>query len=167
MIFLWRGASLLRTLDGTSHRYTGCPGQLLLREVARSERCDGSHFLEIYRCSLGAIGWRVDVCFKLPHVNRINGAKIAPDRRPRSHVPVLATKNPAEGFTGQTLTTPNSTAGLFVGISTMRLFFWRDDLVSVARFVHACLDKMYNNAFGLSSNSQASDQPDVAGRDVM
>ena len=49
----------------------------------------------------------------------------------------------------------------------MRQCFWQDDLVSVARSVHACLDRMYNNAPGLSSDSQASDQPDVAGRDVM
>ena len=48
-------------------------------------------------------------------------------------------------------------APLFVGVPTMRQFFWQDDLVSVARFVRACLDKIYNNAVGLSSDSQTSD----------
>ena len=39
--------------------------------------------------------------------------------------------------------------------------------VSVARFTYACLDKMSVFATGLSSDSQASDQPDVAERDVI
>ena len=56
---------------------------------------------------------------------------------------------------------------LFVGTSTMKQFVWQDDLVSVARFVHACLDQMYSCAAGSSNDGQASDQPDVAGRDVM
>ena len=58
-------------------------------------------------------------------------------------------------------------ASLFQNISTMRQFFWQDDLVSVAKFVQACLHRMHSNAPGLSSDGQASDQPDVAGRDVM
>ena len=33
-------------------------------------------------------------------------------------------------------------------------------------FIHACLGKMSFPAAGLSNDSQASDQPDVAGRDV-
>ena len=32
-------------------------------------------------------------------------------------------------------------APLFVGMSTMRQLFWQDDLVSVAKFAHACLDQ--------------------------
>ena len=48
----------------------------------------------------------------------------------------------------------------------MKQFLWQDDLVSVAKFIHACLDKMFLSAAGLSNDSQTSDQPDVAGRDV-
>ena len=40
-------------------------------------------------------------------------------------------------------------------------FMWQDDLISVAKIVNACLHKM-NPLEG-----QTSDQPDVAGRDVM
>ena len=46
----------------------------------------------------------------------------------------------------------------------MKQFLWQDDLVSVAKFIHACLDKMFSCETGLSNDSQASDQPDVAGR---
>ena len=42
-----------------------------------------------------------------------------------------------------------------------------DYLVSAAKFIHACSDKMFSCATGLSNDSQASDQPDVAGRDVI
>ena len=45
----------------------------------------------------------------------------------------------------------------------MQQFLWQDDLVSVAKFVCACLDKMSSIASGLSNDSQTSDQPDVAG----
>ena len=57
-------------------------------------------------------------------------------------------------------------ASLFSGVCTMKQFLWQDDLVSVAKFIHACLDKMFSCETGLSNDSQASDQPDVAGRDV-
>jgi hypothetical protein len=57
-------------------------------------------------------------------------------------------------------------APLFPEAYTMKQFF-SQDLVCVANFVDACLDKMFLCATGLSDNSQASDQPDVAGRDVM
>jgi hypothetical protein len=46
----------------------------------------------------------------------------------------------------------------------MKQFLWQDDFVSVAKFVNACLDKMFLCATGLSNDSQTSDQPDVAGR---
>ena len=36
-----------------------------------------------------------------------------------------------------------------------------------AACVDICLDKMFSCATGLSNDSQASDQPDVAGRDVI
>ena len=49
----------------------------------------------------------------------------------------------------------------------MKQFLWQDDLVSVAKFIHACLDKMFSCATGLFNDSQASDQPDVAGSDVI
>ena len=42
-----------------------------------------------------------------------------------------------------------------------------DGLISVAKFVCACLDKMSFVATGLCNDNQTSDQPDVAGRDVM
>ena len=51
-------------------------------------------------------------------------------------------------------------------VCTMKQFLWQDDLVSVAKFIHACLDKMFSCETGLPNDSQASDQPDVAGRDV-
>ena len=53
-------------------------------------------------------------------------------------------------------------ATLFADVCTMKQFLWQDDLVSVAKFIHACLDKMFSCATGLSNDSQASDQPDVA-----
>ena len=48
----------------------------------------------------------------------------------------------------------------------MKEFLWKDDLVSVAKFIHAyiCLDKMFLCAAGLSNDSQTSDQPE---RDVI
>ena len=58
-------------------------------------------------------------------------------------------------------------AFLFSDMCTMKQFLWQDDLVSVAKFIHACLDKMFSCATGLSNDSQTSDQPDVAGRDVI
>ena len=58
-------------------------------------------------------------------------------------------------------------ASLISDVCTMKQFLWQDDLVSVAKFIHACLDKMFSCATGLSNDSQASDQPDVAGRDVI
>ena len=50
---------------------------------------------------------------------------------------------------------------LFQGPQTMLAFMWQDDLIGVAKFVNACLRKMN------PSEGQASDQPGVAGRDVM
>ena len=58
-------------------------------------------------------------------------------------------------------------ATLFSDVCTMKQILWQDDLVSVAKFIHACLDKMFSCATGLFNDSQASDQPDVAGRDVI
>ena len=58
-------------------------------------------------------------------------------------------------------------ASLFLDACTMKEFLWQDDLVSVAKFIHACLDKMFSCVTGLSNDSQTSDQPDVAGRDVI
>ena len=58
-------------------------------------------------------------------------------------------------------------APLFSDMCTMKQFLWQDDLVSVAKFIHACLDKMSFCAPGLSNDNQTSDQPDVAGRDVI
>ena len=40
------------------------------------------------------------------------------------------------------------------------------DLYYRLKFIHACLDKMFSCETGLPNDSQASDQPDVAGRDV-
>ena len=50
---------------------------------------------------------------------------------------------------------------LFQGPQTMLAFMWQDDLIGVAKFVNACLHKMN------PSEGQTSDQPGVAGRDVM
>ena len=62
---------------------------------------------------------------------------------------------------------PDKYASLFLDVCTMKEFLWQDDLVSVAKFIHACLDKMFSRVAGLSDDSQTSDQPDVAGRDVI
>ena len=37
-------------------------------------------------------------------------------------------------------------AFLFSDMCTMKQFLWQDDLVSVAKFIHACLDKMFSCA---------------------
>jgi hypothetical protein len=60
-------------------------------------------------------------------------------------------------------------APIFVEVYTMKQFFWQDDFISVAKVVNACLDKMVLCVctIGLSNDSQTSDQPDVAGRDVI
>ena len=47
------------------------------------------------------------------------------------------------------------------GPQTMLDFMWQDDLIGVAKSVNACLHKMN------SLEGQISDQPGVAGRDVM
>ena len=44
---------------------------------------------------------------------------------------------------------------------------WQEDIVSVAEFINKCLDKVYASAAGPAQDDQASDQPDVAGRDVI
>ncbi len=54
-------------------------------------------------------------------------------------------------------------APLFVEAYTMKQFFWQGDLLSVTKFVNACLDKMFLCATVSSNDSQTSDQPDVAG----
>ena len=54
--------------------------------------------------------------------------------------------------------------GQVFGLATphiMLAFMWQDDLIGVAKFVNACLHKMN------PSEGQTSDQPGVAGRDVM
>ena len=58
-------------------------------------------------------------------------------------------------------------ACLVSDVCTMKQFLWQDDLISVAKFMHACSDKMFSCAIGLSNDGQASAQPDVAGRDVI
>ena len=52
---------------------------------------------------------------------------------------------------------------LFQGPETMQAFIWQDDLIGVAKFVNMCLNKVNPPLLGGS----ASDQPGVAGRDVM
>ena len=44
---------------------------------------------------------------------------------------------------------------------TMQQFMWQDDKIGVAKFVNACLQKMS------PCEGQTSDQPGVAGRDVI
>jgi len=51
---------------------------------------------------------------------------------------------------------------LFGGPQTMQGFMWEEDLIGVAKFVTACMNKMNPSLQG-----QASDQPGVAGRDVI
>ena len=58
-------------------------------------------------------------------------------------------------------------ASLNSDMCTMKQSLWQDNLVSVAEFIHACLNKMPSCANGLSNDSQVSDQPDGAGRDVI
>ena len=41
----------------------------------------------------------------------------------------------------------------------MMAFMWQDDKIGIARFINACLRK--------TRESQTSDQPGVAGRDVI
>ena len=56
---------------------------------------------------------------------------------------------------------------LFSGPDTVQKFMWQEDSVSVAKFMNGCLDKVYAPAAGPSHDGQASDQPDVARRDVI
>ncbi len=49
---------------------------------------------------------------------------------------------------------------LFEGPQTMQAFMWQEDLIGIVRFINACLHKM-------NSMGQTSDQPGVAGRDVI
>jgi len=58
-------------------------------------------------------------------------------------------------------------ASLFSGPDTVQEFMWQEDLVSVAKLINVCLDKAYVPAAGPSHDRQASDQPDVAGKDVL
>ncbi len=48
----------------------------------------------------------------------------------------------------------------FEGPQTMQAFMWQDDLIGVAKYVNACVLQM-------NHQGQASDQPGVAGRDVI
>ena len=48
---------------------------------------------------------------------------------------------------------------LFQGPQTMQGFLWQEDLIGVAKYINACLRKTYEG--------QTSDQPGVAGRDVI
>ena len=48
---------------------------------------------------------------------------------------------------------------LFQGPRTMQAFMWQDDKIGIARFISACLRK--------TREGQTSDQPGVAGRDVI
>ena len=50
---------------------------------------------------------------------------------------------------------------LFQGPETMQAFMWQDDLIGVAKFVNMCLHRI------LELGGSASDQPGVAGRDVI
>ena len=43
---------------------------------------------------------------------------------------------------------------------SMQAFMWQEDLIGIVKFINACLHKM--NPMG-----QTSDQPGVAGRDVI
>ena len=52
-------------------------------------------------------------------------------------------------------------AHLFQGPETMQAFMWQDDKIGVANFINACLQKM------TPCEGQTSDQPGVAGRDVI
>ena len=47
----------------------------------------------------------------------------------------------------------------------MQAFMWQDDLIAVAKFVNMCLNKV--NLPLLGGRGSASDQPGVAGRNVM
>ena len=49
---------------------------------------------------------------------------------------------------------------LFEGPQTMQAVMWQEDLIGIVRFINACLHKM-------NSMGQTSDQPGVAGRDVI
>ncbi len=51
---------------------------------------------------------------------------------------------------------------LFERPETMQEFMWQDDLIGVAKFINACLHRM-----DPSFEGQTSDQPGVAGRDVI
>ena len=42
----------------------------------------------------------------------------------------------------------------------MQAFMWQDDLIEIAKYVNACVLRM-------NPQVQASDQPSVAGRDVI
>ena len=55
---------------------------------------------------------------------------------------------------------------LFSEPTTVQEFVWQEDLGKVAKLISECLDKFYAAAAGLSHDGQASDQPEVADRDV-
>ena len=44
----------------------------------------------------------------------------------------------------------------------MQQFLWQDDLIGVAKFVYACLNRISFRAAGSPNDSQASHQRDVA-----
>jgi len=53
------------------------------------------------------------------------------------------------------------------GRDTVQEFMWQEGLSSVAEFISECLDKVYAPAAGPYDDGQASNEPDVAGRDVI
>ena len=58
-------------------------------------------------------------------------------------------------------------ASLISGPDTGLMLVWQRDLVGAAKFINESLHKVYISAAGPSYDGQASDQPGVAGRDVI
>jgi len=55
---------------------------------------------------------------------------------------------------------------LFEGPDFLQDIVWQDDLSGVAKIVNVCLDKAYSSG-GPSIGNRTSDQPGVAGREVI
>ena len=58
----------------------------------------------------------------------------------------------------QDLRDRNSTCFRRLRCDAMTLFMWQDDIIGVARFIDACLERVYTSA-GPPVGDQASDQP--------
>ena len=58
-------------------------------------------------------------------------------------------------------------ANIFIGPDTVQESMSHEDPVSVAKFINECQDKVYAPAAGPTHDVQASDQPNVAARDLM